>query len=68
MKKSSYVVKLTNAEAKRLAQYIKENGGGKKVGELFGVDPCTLSRTLNQHTAPSPMLRAKLSEVEVIRA
>ncbi len=68
MKKSSYVVKLTDAEAKRLAQYIKKNGGGKKVGELFGVDPCTLSRTLNQRTAPSPMLRSKLADVEVIKS
>ncbi len=59
--------KLTPAEAKRLEQYIDKNDGQVKVGGLLSVTVTTLSRTVNRHTAPSPMLREKLVEAGVIK-
>lgn len=67
MKTKRHTQKLTNAEAQRLEQFINKNGGQIKVGETFGVTPATLSRNINQHTAPSPMLRKALVGVGIIK-
>ncbi len=60
--------KLTAAEAKRLAQFVKESGGGLKAYAILGVRPETISRTIHRTTAPDPRFRAKLAEVCVIDA
>jgi len=62
-----HAAKLTPAEAKRLEQYIDNRGGQIKASILFGVAPATLSRNINRHTAPSPMLRDKLIGAGVIK-
>jgi hypothetical protein len=60
--------KLTTAETERLEQFINKNGGQLKVSiPFFGVTPATLSRNLNGHTAPSPMLRKGLAKVGIIK-
>ena len=60
--------KLTTAEAKNLEQYVTAHGGQVKICGFFGVSPTTLSRTVNQRTAPNPTFRKKLSEIGVVAA
>lgn len=66
--KKKRCIKLTPAEAKRLEQYVDENGGQVKASIILGVAPWTLSRTANRHTGPSPMLVGKLVEIGVVKA
>ena len=63
-----HAVKLVPAEAKRLEQYIEKSGGQPKASLFFGVAISTLSRTVNRHTAPSPLLREKLVEIGIVKA
>lgn len=56
--------KLTDAEAKRLEQAGKQ----QDLAHEFGVAASTLSRALNRHNGPSPLLRDKLIEKGIIKA
>lgn len=58
---------LTPAEATRLEQFISNCGGQIKASILFGVALSTLSRNINRHTAPSPMLRDKLIGAGIVK-
>lgn len=60
--------KLTPAEATRLEEYVAANGGAVKCQDILGVAPATISRNINLHTAPSPLLREKLVEKGIIKA
>lgn len=59
--------KLTSAEAKRLLVYIDDNGGQIEASAFFGVTPSTLSRNINGHTSPSPMLRKQMIKAGIIK-
>lgn len=61
------VVKLTPAEAKRFEQYVENHGGQIRAAGLLGITPATISRNVNRHTHPSPMLRDKLVQAGVIK-
>ncbi len=59
--------KLTRVETKRLQAYIKKHDGQQVVAVAWGVNASTLSRIINGHHAPSPMLAQKLEEVGVVK-
>lgn len=59
-------VKLTREEAQRLGKFIDKNGGQVKTSGLLNATPTTLSRTLNRHTAPSPLLRQQLAQHGIV--
>jgi len=59
---------LTPAEAKHLEQFVNKSGGQIKASLLFGVAPATLSRTVNRHTGPSPLLRKELVNHGIVKA
>ncbi|MBS3927824.1 MAG: hypothetical protein KGZ65_04450 [Sphingomonadales bacterium] len=59
--------KLLPPEIGRLQKYIDAHGGQEKVGVSWGVNSSTLSRILNRHHAPSPLLKQKLVEVGVVK-
>ena len=67
MNNNRHAAKLTPAEAKRLEQHVNKGGGQIKAGALFGVTPATISRNVNRHTAPSPMLRKALVEAGIVK-
>ena len=67
MKNNRHAQKLSPAEARRFEQYVYKGGGQIKVGASFGVTPATVSRNVNRHTAPSPMLRKALIEAGIIK-
>ena len=66
--KNKTAVKLTINEAKLLEKFIDKKGGQVPACLLFNVAPSTLSRNVNRHTAPSPMLRDKLVECGIVKA
>lgn len=60
--------KLTAAESKKLEQFVNKSEGQIKASLILGVSPYTLSRTVNRHTSPSPMLREKFAAHGIIEA
>ena len=65
--KNSYPYHLTDAEANRLRAWIDKNGGQAKASAIIGASIGTLSRTINGHTAPTPLFRQRLVELGVIK-
>ena len=68
MKAQRHTKKLSTAEAKALEQFINRNGGQASAGAFFGIAPSTLSRAVNRHTAPSPLLRKQLENAGIVKA
>lgn len=62
------VLKLTPAEAERFEQFVHKNGGQIKASAFFGIAPATISRNINRHTGPSPLLRNKLVENGIVKS
>jgi hypothetical protein len=67
MKNNRHAAKLSPAEARNLEQFTEKHGGQIAAGALFGVSPATISRNVNRHTSPSPMLRKALVENGIIK-
>lgn len=59
--------KLSPSDIQRLKKFIDANGGQEQVGVSWGVNSSTLSRIINRHHAPSPLLKQKLVEVGVVK-
>ncbi len=59
--------KLSTTEIDRLQKHIEAKGGQEKVGVSWGVNSSTLSRIINRHHAPSPMLTQKLVEEGIVK-
>ncbi len=60
--------KLSAAEIKRFQKHVADAGSQQKVADGWGVYTSTLSRIINGHHAPSPLLTEKLKEAKIILA